>query len=192
MLNILSRYIPHDERIINQTIPAAVVNNPNLDWNPFTNAVKPAAVKDGEAPGKTAVASDAPEPNTRLLDRLLVACHHAEIHPIICINKIDKGLGEIEEWLPGYRGAGYQVLLVSARTARSIGSLTRAVHGHTTLFCGQSGVGKSALLNAIHPGYRLREGSISEATGKGRHTTSTAQLLPLPDDGFVVDTPELQ
>ena len=67
--------------------------------------------------------------------------------------------------------------------------MARAVAGHTTLFCGASGVGKSALLNAIHPGYRLREGSISEATGKGRHTTSTAELLALPGGGFVVDTP---
>ncbi len=130
-----------------------------------------------------------PEPNSRLLDRLLVACHHAGIAPFICVNKIDKGLGELDAWIEDYQRASYQVLFVSARTARGLGSLKRAITGHTTLFCGPSGVGKSALLNAIHPGYRLREGSISDATGKGRHTTTTAQLLPLPDAGFVVDTP---
>lgn len=135
------------------------------------------------------LASAGPDPNPRLLDRFLVACHHAGIEPLVCINKVDKGTQGVEEWLPDYPAAGYQVMLVSARTARGMGCLKRAVSGRTTLFCGPSGVGKSALLNAIHPGYRLREGSISEATGKGRHTTSTAQLFALPGGGFVVDTP---
>jgi ribosome biogenesis GTPase / thiamine phosphate phosphatase len=130
-----------------------------------------------------------PEPNPRLLDRLLVACHHAGIMPLMCVNKVDQGTDGVDTWIGDYQDAGYQILLVSARTARGIGCLARAVGGRTTLFCGPSGVGKSALLNAIQPGYRLREGSISEATGKGRHTTSTAQLLPLPGGGFVVDTP---
>jgi len=130
-----------------------------------------------------------PEPNLRLLDRLLVACHHAGIEQVVCINKIDQGTEGVDTWIGDYQDAGYRIMLVSARTARGMGCLKRAVAERTTLFCGPSGVGKSALLNAIHPGYRLREGSISEATGKGRHTTTTAQLLPLPGGGFVVDTP---
>jgi ribosome biogenesis GTPase len=138
------------------------------------------------------MAANAPEPNPRLLDRLLVACHHAGIQPVICFNKVDQGTGGIDTWIGDYQDAGYDILLTSARTARGVGCLTRKVTGRTTLFCGPSGVGKSALLNAIHPGYRLREGSISEATGKGRHTTTTAQLLPLPGSGFVVDTPGLR
>jgi ribosome biogenesis GTPase len=138
------------------------------------------------------MAANAPEPNPRLLDRLLVACHHAGIQPVICFNKVDQGTGGIDTWIGDYQDAGYDILLASARTARGVGCLTRKVTGRTTLFCGPSGVGKSALLNAIHPGYRLREGSISEATGKGRHTTTTAQLLPLPGSGFVVDTPGLR
>jgi ribosome biogenesis GTPase len=138
------------------------------------------------------MAANSPEPNPRLLDRLLVACHHARIEPVICFNKVDQGTAAIDTWIGDYQDAGYEILLVSARTARGVGLLTRKVVGRTTLFCGPSGVGKSALLNAIHPGYRLREGSISEATGKGRHTTTTAQLLPLPGSGFVVDTPGLR
>jgi ribosome biogenesis GTPase len=138
------------------------------------------------------LAAVTPQPNPRLLDRLLAACHHAGIRPIVCFNKIDQGTEAIDVFIGDYQDAGYEILLVSARTARGLGSLTRAVTGHTTLFCGPSGVGKSALLNAIHPGYRLREGSISEATGKGKHTTTTAQLLPLPGLGFVVDTPGLK
>ncbi|MBZ5587332.1 MAG: ribosome small subunit-dependent GTPase A [Acidobacteriia bacterium] len=135
------------------------------------------------------MAAVSPEPSPRLLDRLLVACHHAGIHPLVCFNKVDQGTAGIDTWIGDYQDAGYEILLTSARTARGVGVLTRKVAGKTTLFCGPSGVGKSALLNAIHPGYRLREGSISEATGKGRHTTTTAQLLSLPGSGFVVDTP---
>ncbi|MFH1176995.1 MAG: ribosome small subunit-dependent GTPase A [Acidobacteriota bacterium] len=135
------------------------------------------------------MAAVSPEPNPPLLDRLVVGCHHAGIAPIVCINKIDQGCEGIDGWIGDYQDAGYPILLVSARTARGMGNLKRAVGGQTTLFCGPSGVGKSALLNAIQPGYRLREGSISEATGKGRHTTTTAQLLPLTGGGFVVDTP---
>jgi ribosome biogenesis GTPase / thiamine phosphate phosphatase len=138
------------------------------------------------------IAAATPEPNPRLLDRILVACHHAGIAPIICVNKVDQGTEAIDAWIGDYQDAGYPVVLVSARTSRGMGSVKRAVAGHTTLFCGPSGVGKSALLNAIHSAYRLREGSISDATGKGRHTTSTAQLLPLPGGGFVVDTPGIR
>lgn len=138
------------------------------------------------------MAAASPEPNPRLLDRLLVACHHAGIEPVICFNKMDQGTSAIDAWIGDYQDAGYEILMVSARTSRGVGCLARRVAGRTTLFCGPSGVGKSALLNAIHPGYRLREGSISEATGKGRHTTTTAQLLPLPGSGFVVDTPGLR
>jgi len=138
------------------------------------------------------VAAVSPEPNLRLLDRLLVACHHAGIAPLLCVNKVDQGTEGVDTWIGDYQDAGYPILLVSARTARGMGGLKRAVAGRTSLFCGTSGVGKSALLNAIHPGYRLREGSISEATGKGRHTTTTAQLLPLPGGGFVVDTPGIK
>ena len=135
------------------------------------------------------MAAVSPEPSPRLLDRLLVACHHAGIHPLVCFNKVDQGTAGIDGWIGDYQDAGYEILLTSARTARGVGVLARRVAGKTTLFCGPSGAGKSALLNAIHPGYRLREGSISEATGKGRHTTTTAQLLALPGSGFVVDTP---
>jgi ribosome biogenesis GTPase len=135
------------------------------------------------------VAAVSPEPNLRLLDRLLVACHHAGIAPVVCVNKVDQGTDGVDAWIGDYQDAGYQILLVSARTARGMGGLKRAVAGRTTLFCGPSGVGKSAILNAVQPGYRLREGSISEATGKGRHTTTSATLLPLPGAGFVVDTP---
>jgi ribosome biogenesis GTPase len=73
-----------------------------------------------------------------------------------------------------------------------LGRIRRLLEGRTTLFCGPSGGGKSSLLNAVYPGFRLKVGSISEATGKGTHTTTTAELMPLPYGGFVVDTPGLK
>lgn len=137
-------------------------------------------------------AAKVPEPKPGLLDRFLVACHLAEIQPMIVVNKIDQGIEVVEPWLPVYERLGYDVLRVSARTSWGLGRIKRRLPGRTTLFCGPSGAGKSSLLNAVYPGFRLKVGSVSEATGKGRHTTSMAELMPLPFGGFVVDTPGLK
>lgn len=137
-------------------------------------------------------AARTPEPKPALLDRFLVACRLAEIEAVITINKRDQGLEDVEPWLAVYEGLGFTTLRVSARTAWGLGEIKRRLAGRTTLFCGPSGVGKSSLLNAVYPGFRLKVGTVSEATGKGRHTTSTAELMPLPYGGFVVDTPGLK
>jgi len=133
-----------------------------------------------------------PTPRRGLLDRFLVACHHARIEPVIVLNKVDQGMDEVAGWLGVYDRLGYPVLLVSARTGRGLGQIKRRLVDRTTLFCGPSGAGKSSLLNAVYPGFRLKVGSLSEATGKGRHTTTMAELMPLPYGGFVVDTPGLK
>ena len=133
-----------------------------------------------------------PEPKPGLIDRFLVACYLAGIEAVITINKIDQGLEKMEQWLPTYEELGYRVLRVSARTGWGLGVVKRLLVDRTTLFCGPSGAGKSSLLNAVYPGFRLKVGSLSESTGKGRHTTSMAELMPLPYGGFVVDTPGLK
>jgi len=137
-------------------------------------------------------AASRPEPKRGLLDRFLAACHTAEIEAVITINKIDLGMSGVEDWLPVYESLGYEILQVSARTGWGLGRVKRLLVGHTTLFCGPSGAGKSSLLNSVYPGFRLKVGSISDATGKGRHTTTRAELMPLPYGGFVVDTPGLR
>jgi ribosome biogenesis GTPase len=137
-------------------------------------------------------AAGAPEIKRGLLDRFLVACHLSGVESVITINKIDQGTEAIEPWLHVYQQLGYTLLLVSARTGWGLGRIKRRLAGRTTLFCGPSGAGKSSLLNAVYPGFRLKVGSLSEATGKGRHTTTTAELMPLPYGGFVVDTPGLK
>jgi ribosome biogenesis GTPase len=133
-----------------------------------------------------------PEPKPGLLDRFLVACHLAGINAIVTINKVDQGAADVEQWLPIYEGLGYRVMRVSARTGWGLGAIRRLLLDRTTLFCGPSGAGKSSLLNAVYPGFRLKVGELSESTGKGRHTTTLAELMPLPYGGFVVDTPGLK
>ena len=133
-----------------------------------------------------------PEPKRGLLDRFLVGCEMAGIAAIVVINKVDLGSGPVAGWLGVYEALGYEVLRVSARTGWGLGRVRRRLVARTTLFCGPSGAGKSSLLNAVYPGFRLKVGSISEATGKGRHTTTRAELMPLPYGGFVVDTPGLK
>lgn len=137
-------------------------------------------------------ASREPVPKQGLLDRFLVACRLAGIHAVITINKVDQGLGEIEQWISVYENLEFQVMRVSARTGWGLGGVKRLLVDRTTLFCGPSGAGKSSLLNAVYPGFRLKVGELSESTGKGRHTTSLAELMPLPYGGFVVDTPGLK
>ncbi len=133
-----------------------------------------------------------PEPKIGLIDRFLVASHLAGITPVITFNKIDQGAGKTKAWTKLYSGLGYTVLQVSARSAWGLGQVKRLLPDRTTLFCGPSGAGKSSLLNAVYPGFKLRVGGLSEATGKGRHTTTRAELMPLPFGGFVVDTPGLK
>ncbi|MEN8162659.1 MAG: ribosome small subunit-dependent GTPase A [Acidobacteriota bacterium] len=137
-------------------------------------------------------ATKAPEPKSGLLDRFLVASHLAGITPVIVFNKIDQGPGRTKAWTAIYSRLGYEVLQVSARSAWGLGQIKRLLPDRTTLFCGPSGAGKSSLLNAVYPGFKLRVGGLSEATGKGKHTTTRAELMPLPFGGFVVDTPGLK
>ncbi len=137
-------------------------------------------------------AASTPKPKQGLIDRFLVATHLAGIDAIITINKKDQGLKGVERWLKIYERLGYRVFRVSARTGWGLGQIRRQLNDRTTLFCGPSGVGKSSLLNAVYPGFRLKVGSISEATGKGKQTTTMGELMPLPFGGFVVDTPGLK
>lgn len=128
-----------------------------------------------------------------LLDRYLVAAHAGGLEAIICINKIDLAdSNEIESYLERYRRIGYRTLATSAANGDGIDELRSMLRERTTTITGQSGVGKSSLLNAIEPGLNLRTSEVSTTTEKGRHTTTTAQWLPLQMGGVVVDTPGIR
>jgi ribosome biogenesis GTPase / thiamine phosphate phosphatase len=141
------------------------------------------------------IVTSAAEPRMKpnLIDRFLMSAEKAEIRPIICINKIDLvNAADLMPLVGVYAQLGYEVLMLSAATGFGIERLRERVAGAESVITGQSGVGKSSLLNAIEPGLALRVQSVSEETQKGRHTTTTAELLPLASGGFVVDTPGIR
>ena len=128
-----------------------------------------------------------------LIDRFLVSCEKGGVVPIICINKCD--LADPENLLPVaglYAELGYQTVLTSAANGFGIKQLARIIRDKQTVFSGQSGVGKSTLLNAIQPRLGLRVSHVSHDSGKGRHTTRTAILKRLDQGGWVVDTPGIR
>ncbi len=141
------------------------------------------------------IVTSAAEPRLKpnLIDRLLVTAERADIRPVICINKID--LVEPADLMPlvgVYAQLGYEVLMVSATTGVGVDRLRKRLVGEESVVSGQSGVGKSSLLNAIEPGLHLRVQTVSGETQKGRHTTTTAELIPLSFGGYVVDTPGIR
>lgn len=141
------------------------------------------------------IVNSAAEPYLKphLIDRLLVCAEQERIRPVICITKID--LAEPHELQPligVYARMGYEVLPLSVISGVNVDALRRLVAGKRSVVVGQSGVGKSSLLNAVEQGLNLRVGVVSEETQKGKHTTTTAKLIKLASGGYVVDTPGIR
>ncbi|HUU68827.1 MAG TPA: ribosome small subunit-dependent GTPase A [Planctomycetota bacterium] len=135
----------------------------------------------------------APPLRTGLIDRYLVAAEKGELEPVITVNKID--LVEDESYRAAthvYAGLGYRVIYCSVETGEGLEDVRNALAGKTSILAGQSGVGKSSILNALQPGLKLRVGDVSEATSKGIHTTTSVRLLALEFGGYVVDTPGIR
>jgi ribosome biogenesis GTPase len=131
-----------------------------------------------------------PELNRRFLDRYLVVAEDAELTSIVVFNKID--LMSEEEWRPvagAYERAGYSVVPTCALDGRGVDELKSRIEGTFSVFAGQSGAGKSSLLNAIEPGLGIKVSRVSEATNKGKHTTSNVTVFRLEGETLVADTP---
>ena len=135
-----------------------------------------------------------PEPNLAGLDRFLIIAEQSGIPTAIVVNKIDLGghVAEAAELFAPYVGAGYAVVYTSALGSAGLEDLRALLRGKVSAIIGSSGVGKSTLLNAVQPGLRLRAGAVNLRTGKGRHTTTVAELVPLDEGGYVADTPGLR
>jgi ribosome biogenesis GTPase / thiamine phosphate phosphatase len=133
-----------------------------------------------------------PEPSPRFLDRFLVIAAANRIPAVIVLNKIDLDRTVLDRLLERYTPAGYQVLATSVRSPEGLAAFRDLLRGRESVLAGQSGVGKSSLLNALDPGLNLRIGEISAKWDTGKHTTRAALVVPLASGGYVVDTPGLR
>ncbi len=134
-------------------------------------------------------------PRWALADRLLALCEQEDFEAVIVVNKIDLVESDSDEWreleeaASVYRELGFPVLLTSAVDGRGLDELRESLRDRIGVLSGHSGVGKSSLLNALHPDWDLATGEVNPLTSKGRQTTTGSRLLRLPSGGHVVDTP---
>ncbi len=127
-----------------------------------------------------------PPPRTGMIDRILVAGFDAGLQPLLCLTKAD--LAPPDELIAAYRPLGVPVTAI--RPGADLTELRGFLAGHRSVFVGHSGVGKSTLVNALIPGVGRAIGLVNEVTGRGRHTSTSAIALQLPDKtGWVIDTP---
>lgn len=135
-----------------------------------------------------------PEPHDNLIDRYLVAAELVGLEPVLLLNKTDQiteaNQASLEQLLHRYESLGYD----TARTSRQheAGDLNPLFTGHTSIVAGQSGVGKSSLIQRLLGDDRIRTGAVSDSTGRGTHTTTTAQLYHLPEGGDLIDSPGIR
>ena len=121
-----------------------------------------------------------------LIDRMISLAEYKGCEPIICFNKWD--LEPADQLVELYRSAGFQTFAISARTGEGLAQLLEVLHGKISAFTGNSGVGKSSVLNAMCPQFHLEVGQVSEKLGRGRHTTRHVELFGV-GGGLVADTP---
>ncbi|MCX6046265.1 MAG: ribosome small subunit-dependent GTPase A [Chloroflexi bacterium] len=136
-----------------------------------------------------------PEPHLRMLDRFLVITEFNELPAVVCVNKLDLvGLEQAKALFGPYEAIGYRVIYASTQTGQGIDELHALLSDCITVVTGPSGVGKSSLLNAVHPNLHLETGALRDFMGKGKHTTRGAQLFALPfgEQTFVADTPGIR
>ena len=141
------------------------------------------------------IIASAAEPGLKpaLIDRFLLTAQQCSLRPVVVVNKIDLvDSVSLQPMLGVYAAMGFRVLLTSAETGVNIDYLRCLLKGKQTALAGQSGVGKSSLLNAVQPGLGLAVAEVSQDNDKGRHTTTAAKLIPMQGGGAVFDTPGIR
>lgn len=143
------------------------------------------------------VTLDNPPTSTEFIDRFLVTAEAYRIPTVLLLNKMDLFSAPafqevIDPFCATYRDAGYEVMEISATTGMGIDALRERMRHRVSLFSGNSGVGKSTLINALEPGLNLRTGAISDYHHKGKHTTTFSEIFPLSGGGLLIDTPGIK
>lgn len=168
--------IPEDEQV-QGVITALEARRTVLARPDFTGQMKPVAANIDQL---LIVTSPVPELNEGLVDRYLVAAELSNIQPVLMLNKIDTLSDEqrhiLEKRLKVYQDIGYPIIYTSAKTQHGMQTLLKQLNGKVSVFVGQSGVGKSSIINALLPDAHIKEGEVSLATNKGTHTTSVSRL----------------
>ena len=143
------------------------------------------------------VVATAPLPSRDLMERYLLAVHSLGIEPVIVYNKTDLELAADETaagaavlaHMPEYEDLGYTVIRTSCKTQPGIEGLQSVLKNRTSILVGQSGVGKSSLINQLLPDLDIQTGELSSSTGKGTHTTTSTMLYEFSDGGYLIDSP---
>lgn len=137
-----------------------------------------------------------PRTSFGFIDRFLVSAEAYGVPAVLVFNKLDlfsaQGLEILQEFKEVYQNIGYQCFEVSALKGTNLQIVKDLIANKTTLMSGHSGVGKSSLINALLPENNLRTGEVSTASDRGQHTTTFAEMFPLPQGGFIVDTPGIR
>jgi ribosome biogenesis GTPase len=166
----------------------SVLTRPNT-----SGVVKPVAANIDQI---VIVIAPKPEPHNQLIDRYLVAASATDIKPVLLLNKIDllpdDGDCPLEKRLKIYSELGYQLIRASTKTSAGLIELREALTGRVSVFVGQSGVGKSSLINVLLPEVEQAVGALSAARDKGVHTTTTAKLFHFPGGGDLIDSPGIR
>lgn len=154
------------------------------------NQIKPVAANISQI---LVVAAPPPALDIDLINSYIVAAENSGITPVLVINKIDllndRSLNKLESRLKIYSEIGYTVIYSSCKQSRGLEDLENHLQGQTSILVGQSGVGKSSLIQKLLPGEELRVGALSESSGLGRHTTTTTRLYHFPRGGELIDSP---
>jgi ribosome biogenesis GTPase len=188
--------LPSSEQI--QGVITALQPRKNMLARPdFTGQMKPVAANIDQI---LIVTSPVPELNEGLVDRYLVAAELSGISAVLVLNKIDilteEQKNQLTQRISVYQETGYSVIYTSAKTQHGLDSLYQQLSNKSSVFVGQSGVGKSSLINALLPEAQIKEGEVSESTHKGIHTTSVSRLYHLDNEqvknAIVIDSPGIR
>lgn len=190
---VLWRQGKETEHSISGVIEAVHERSSVLSRPDVYDGVKPIAANISQI---LIVSSVLPAFNSDIIDRYLVAAENTQIKPIIVLNKIDlfteENQDEIEQQLAIYRDIGYQIIYVSNKTQAGIDELKTQLQDNTSIFVGQSGVGKSTLTNSLMPELSVLTKEVSENSGLGQHTTTVARLYHFAQGGDLIDSPGIR